>query len=175
MTLQDDDFTLFELPRRFAQTRAQIDQRWHALQRQAHPDGFTDQGAAAQRLALQWSVRINQAHQRLRDPLQRAAYLCELAGVAVDAERNTAMPAAFLMQQMAWHEALEQADSASALQALQHQVQQVQQQTLENCRRLLDDQHDAAAAVLQVRVLMFIERLLTQVEAALDDMAERSA
>jgi molecular chaperone HscB len=60
---------------------------------------------------MQWSVRINEAYQRLKDPLKRAAYLCELAGAPVRAEDNTAMPAAFLMQQMEWREALEDAAS----------------------------------------------------------------
>ena len=54
---------LFGLPQRFAPSAA-IDARWKELQREAHPDRFAAQGAAAQRVALQWSVRINEAYQR---------------------------------------------------------------------------------------------------------------
>jgi molecular chaperone HscB len=112
------DFTLFGLPAQFAQERAAIDTRWKELQRQAHPDRFAAQGAAAQRMAMQWSVRINEAYQRLKDPLKRAAYLCELRGAPINAESNTAMPAAFLMEQMAWREALDDAAGRADLIAL---------------------------------------------------------
>lgn len=100
MNLHDTDFDLFAVPATFAQDRAVLDARWKELQRQAHPDRFAAQGGAAQRMALQWSVRINEAYRRLRDPLQRAAYLCELRGAPIEAESNTAMPAEFLMRQM---------------------------------------------------------------------------
>ena len=90
-----------------------LDARWKDLQREAHPDKFAAQGAAAQRVAMQWSVRINEAYQRLKDPLKRAAYLCELRGAPINAENNTAMPAAFLMQQMEWREALDEARGLS--------------------------------------------------------------
>ena len=99
MKITDDDFSLFGLPQRHALDRADLDVRWRDLQARVHPDRFASEGAAAQRLAMQWAVRVNQAYQRLKDPLSRAAYLCELRGVLIDAERNTAMPAAFLMQQ----------------------------------------------------------------------------
>src|SRR5256885_14458927 len=105
MNLQSDDFELFALPRQFAQERSTIDARWKELQREAHPDRFASQGAAAQRVAMQWSVRINEAYQRLKEPLRRAAHLCELLGAPVRAEDNTSMPTAFLMQQMEWREA----------------------------------------------------------------------
>jgi len=93
MNLQSGDFELFGLAPQFAQDRAAIDARWKDLQREAHPDKFAAQGAAAQRLAMQWSVRINEAYQRLKDPLKRAAYLCELNGAPVNAENNTATAA----------------------------------------------------------------------------------
>ncbi len=107
MNLQSNDFELFGVPERFAQDRAALDARWKDLQKEAHPDKFAAQGLAAQRVAMQWSVRINEAYQRLKDPLRRAAYLCELHGAPIQAHDNTAMPPAFLMQQMEWREALE--------------------------------------------------------------------
>ena len=113
MNLQSNDFELFGLAQVFAQDLAALDARWKSLQREAHPDKFAAQGAAAQRVAMQWSVRINEAYQRLKNPLKRAAYLCELQGAPVNAHSNTAMPAAFLMQQMQWREDLEDAVSAA--------------------------------------------------------------
>jgi molecular chaperone HscB len=171
--LAADDFTMFELPRRFAQTLGEIDSRWKDLLRQAHPDRFAAQGAAAQRVAMQWSVRINEAHQRLKDPLRRAAYLCELMGAPIQAESNTAMPSAFLMQQMAWRESLDDANDLDALEALHEEVMQARQEALQSCETLLDSQHDANAAAQQVRSLMFIERFLRDVETRMDSMDPR--
>lgn len=175
MNLQSSDFELFGLPSRFAQDRANLDQRWKDLQREAHPDRFVAQGPAAQRLAMQWSVRINEAYQRLRDPLKRAAYLCELRGAPVNAENNTAMPPAFLMQQMAWREALDDASTMEDLDVLGQQVMVSRVTALQTCAALLDDQGDATGAVQQVRALMFIERFSVDVQVRQDrlEAAER--
>ena len=165
MNLQDDDFALLGLPRQFVQDSAQIDARWKALQRQAHPDKFAAQGGAAQRLAMQWSVRINEARQRLRDPIQRATYLCELNGQPIDAESNTAMPADFLMQQMQWREALDEAETPAALQALADEVCQAQDDALRALAQTIDQLQDFAAAAQQVRRLMFLRRFALDVQA----------
>ena len=168
VNLQSTDFELFDLAPQFAQDRAAIDARWKDLQREAHPDKFAAQGASAQRLAMQWSVRINEAYQRLKDPLKRAAYLCELHDAPVNAENNTAMPAAFLMQQMEWRETLDDAQSPADLEALETQVSAARQQTLTHCAQLLDVAHDYPQAVQQVRALMFIERFSADVQQRLD-------
>lgn len=168
ISLQANDFELFDVPARFEQDRAQLDARWKALQREAHPDRFAAEGAAAQRVAMQWSVRINEAYQRLKDPLKRAAYLCELLGAPVQAENNTAMPAAFLMQQMEWRENLDDTESAQGLEALAHQVASEQRRVQKELARLLDQAQDPAQAVGQVRALMFIERFTQEVNAKLD-------
>ena len=169
-SLQSDDFELFGLAQRFEQDRAELDARWKDLQRQAHPDKFADQGAAAQRIAMQWSVRINEAYQRLKDPLKRAAYLCELHGAPVNAENNTAMPPAFLMQQMEWREELDEAQSAEDLQKISQQVQQARRSMLQNIERLIDTQQAFAEAVAQVRALMFVERFEEDVNTRLDQI-----
>ncbi len=170
MKLSDDDFTLLGLPRQHALDRAVLDGRRRELQAQVHPDRFASEGAAAQRLAMQWAVRVNEAYQRLKDPLTRAAYLCELDGVPVDAERNTAMPAAFLMQQMQWREALEEAADTGAVQALDDQVACHEQALLAELSTLLDARHDTTAAAAQVRSLMFVARFRQDIERRLDKL-----
>jgi molecular chaperone HscB len=170
VNLQSDDFELFGLQPQFAQDRSVIDERWKQLQRQAHPDRFADQGPAAQRLAMQWSVRINEAHQRLKDPLRRAAYLCQLRGAAVDAHDNTAMPAQFLVQQIEWREALDEADDIDALEALAEQTRAQSAQAFEQLAHSLDVQGDAGQAAGWVRSLMFMERFSQEVDARIDRM-----
>lgn len=165
ITLASSDFELFGVPVRFAQDSAALDARWKELQREAHPDKFATQGVPAQRLALQWSVRINEAYQRLKDPLKRAAYLCELGGAPVNAQNNTAMPAQFLMQQMEWREALDATTCASEVDALNTQVLDCKEVVFKRCEDLLDRQHDHAQAVGQVRALMFIERFCSDIQA----------
>jgi molecular chaperone HscB len=170
INLQSTDFDLFGLPERFEQDRGAIDRRWKELQREAHPDRFAAQGAASQRVAMQWSVRINEAYQRLREPLKRAAYLCELRGAPIDAEKNTSMPAQFLVEQMEWREALDEAQGPGELDALHEQLSRARDQALRRIADLIDEQGDAAAAAQQVRALMFIERFGRDVEARLEQL-----
>jgi molecular chaperone HscB len=168
MNIDDDDFTLFGLPERFTLDAAKLDQRWRELQTEVHPDRFAAQGAASQRIAAQWSMRVNQAYQRLKDPLKRAAYLCERRGTPVRAERNTTMPREFLMQQMEWREALDEAADGAAVQALQAQVAAREQALLGRLQVLLDQDRDAPAAAEQLRSLMFVARFRQDVEQRLD-------
>jgi molecular chaperone HscB len=168
MELTATDFELFGLPPRHAQERAVLDAQWRRLQEQVHPDRFAAEGAAAQRIAMQWAVRVNEAYQRLKDPLRRAAYLCELAGVPVDAGNNAAMPADFLMRQMAWREALAEAEDAPAVEALAAEVGAARKARLAQLGRTLDDERDFVRAAQQVRALMFVERFAHDVDQRLE-------
>ena len=172
MNLDTNDFELFCLPPRHAQERAELDAHWRSLQAEVHPDRFASQGAAAQRVAMQWAVRVNEAYQRLKDPLRRAAYLCELRGAAVDAENNSAMPAPFLMQQMAWREALDEADGATAVHALAAEVADRRHELLAELTRTLDERRDFTDGARQVRALMFVERFQRDVESRLEALGQ---
>jgi molecular chaperone HscB len=172
MNLQSNDFELFDLPVAFALDRAQLDERWKRLQREVHPDRHAGSDAQTQRQAMQWSVRINEAYQRLKDPLQRAAYLCELHGAAIQAENNTAMPAAFLMQQMQWREALEEAHAAPAVEALADEVAAARKTMLADLQHCADAQQDWSALAGQVRSLMFVERFARDVSQRLDQLGQ---
>ncbi len=168
MKLSDDDFTLFGLPQHHALDRTALDARWRQLQSEVHPDRFASEGAAAQRVAMQWAVRVNEAYARLKDPLARAAYLCTLRGAPIAAESNTAMPAAFLMQQMQWREELDEATTAAEVETLAETVAAAEAQLLAQAGRQLDEAGDAAGAAADVRALMFVQRFRQDIERRLD-------
>jgi molecular chaperone HscB len=185
--LNASDFALFELPEQFRLDMAQLDRQWKALLREAHPDKFAGDGAAAQRVAMQWAVRINEAYQRLKNPQSRAAYLCERRGAPVKAHTNTAMPSAFLMQQMAWRESLEEATTPDDLETLLEEAASARKKLLDEIAIHLDGpasgdnarfdrQADGAVhgdvqrAAESVRALMFVERFSSEVGDALARM-----
>lgn len=172
MNLQSNDFELFELPPAFALDRTVLDERWKVLQREVHPDRHAASDAQTQRQAMQWSVRINEAYQRLKDPLRRAAYLCELHGAPVQAENNTAMPPAFLMQQMEWREALEEAANAGVVEDLADEVAAARKRMLAGLQQTADEQRDWPALAAQVRALMFVERFAQDVESRLEQLGQ---
>jgi molecular chaperone HscB len=172
MRLDSDDFELFGLPRRFALDAEALDARRRVLQAEVHPDRFAAQGAAAQRVAMQWAVRVNEAWRRLKDPVARATLLCELAGAKIDAERNTAMPPAFLRRQLEWRESLDDASDAAAVQALVDEVQASRAESLERLRLQLDENGDVQAAAAEVRGLMFVDRFLQSLDDRLAAIEE---
>jgi len=182
MNLSSDDFALFGLPRTFKQDPTLIDARRLDLQRLTHPDQFADQGMSAQRQAMQWSMRINEGWQRLKSPLKRAAYLCELGGAPVNANSahgvTTSIPSEVLVQQMAWREDLESAQNADDVKHIGLQVDRAVHDALQNIVRLIDDQQDLQAACGQVRILMFLQRLAEDIHdrtAALGECQSQSA
>jgi molecular chaperone HscB len=170
LNLADSDFVLFGLPERFALDPAQLDAQWKALQGATHPDRFATEGAAAQRIAMQWAIRVNEAYRRLRDPLRRAEYLCHLHGADVQAHSNTAMPAAFLMQQMAWREALDEAGTLPDVEALADTVAAARTKMVDALREQIDGRPpvDWPAVAQTVRALMFVDRFGQDVDRRLD-------
>ena len=172
INLQSNDFELFDVPAQFAQDRLVLDARWKELQRHAHPDKFAAQGPSAQRVAMQWSVRINEAYERLKHPLKRASYLCVLNGAPINAETNTAMPPAFLMQQMEWRETLDEAKTFNDLDEIAAMSKETMHEQLSKVERLLDVDRNFSAAALQVRGLMFTERFASEVDARMDQLGQ---
>ena len=171
MNLQSTDFELFGVPPRFAQDLPALDARWKELQRQVHPDRFAAQGAAAQRVAAQWSARINQAYRRLKDAQQRAAYLCELHGEPLRAESNTAMPADFLLHQMALREQLDEAAGAADLERIASESASIQRELLQKIEHQMDVADDWRGAAQSVRALMFLDKLAADIERRRDTLA----
>src|SRR2546422_11601844 len=112
-------FDLFQLSPQFTLNMGELDTAYREVQNRVHPDKFANATDAEKRVAMQWATRANEAYKTLKHPLKRAAYLCELNGVDLQTDSNTAMPMAFLMQQMEWREALDEAKAAKNVAALE--------------------------------------------------------
>jgi molecular chaperone HscB len=160
-TLQKNHFELFGLSPRYALDPAELERAYLAVQQVVHPDRFAAAGESQRRLALQLAARVNEAHQVLREPSQRAGYLCKLAGVDVALENNTAMPRDFLMLQMEWRETLDeiQADPAG-LAKLRAEARSKAVDTEMRLQSLIDEHHNFPAAADLTRQLVFIEKFL---------------
>ena len=168
MNIQDNHFTLFGLPEHFAIDASALDRAYRDVQAQVHPDRFAGQGATEKRVALQWATRANEAYGTLRDPLKRAAYLCVLRGQDPGDEHNTTMPQDFLMQQLEWREALDDArdiDDPTAIEALRMQLDAARTTLQDQVEQALGDD-DLDVAVARVRQWMFVDRFAEDVVAA---------
>ncbi len=166
----DDHFSLFGLPSRFDLDAQALESAWRTVAAQVHPDRFATASPAERRVAMQWAARANEAYRQLRDPLLRARYLCEQAGVDLQTESNTSMDTAFLMQQMTWREMMDDArDDAGVLAALRTELEEARQQMRTVLTHLLDEQRDYAAAGLKVREWVFVEKLAQELAHAHPD------
>jgi molecular chaperone HscB len=160
-------FELFQLPQQFSLDQAGLDSAFRDVQSKVHPDKFVQASDAEKRVAMQWSTRANEAYQTLKKPLKRATYLCELQGVDLQTESNTSMPAAFLMQQIEWREAFDDARMAkdqNALFALESELRTALKLQLEKVAQALDAK-DFALAAQQIRACMFLEKFMNDIAA----------
>jgi molecular chaperone HscB len=175
MTLDASFFELFGLPERFALDGEALDRAYRALQSRVHPDRFADAGDAEKRASMQWATHANEAYRTLKRPLTRAQYLLARRGHALDAENNTAMPADFLIEQMEWREAVQEAREGRdhhELERLHQRLEQTLDERYAALAALFDAGHSEsdAEAGASVRKLMFLEKLLQEIDDAFADL-----
>ena len=166
-----DHFALFGLPRAYAIDGGALETLYRDVQARVHPDKHAHLADSDRRIAMQWATQVNEAYRTLKNPLLRARYLLQLYGHDAKIETNTAMPAEFLMRQMELRETVAEAraaDDVAQLDALDSQVRKEMAAQQEELRRALDETHDKAHAAEIVRQLMFQEKLLSEIDAALE-------
>lgn len=166
---QDDHFSLFGLPAQFALNAEALTLSWRDVAARVHPDRFATASAPERRVAMQWSARANEAYRVLRDPMSRARYMCEQAGVDLQTETNTAMSPGFLGQQMMWREMLDDArdsNDAPAFEALHVELETARETLQGQLADLIDNQRDYARAGELVREWMFVEKMAQSLDHA---------
>lgn len=166
MDFSQTHFELFGLPQTYAIDRDQLDAAYRELQNTVHPDRFAAQPEAEQRVAMQWATQVNEAYQTLKHPVSRGVYLLRLQGIeALDAS-NTRMAPDFLMQQMEWREAIEEARAGKkvdALDALSDDLRATHRRIEAQLGELIDTAKDYEGAREAVRQLRFMDKLIAEV------------
>ena len=165
--LTSNHFELFGLEPVFALNAASLDAAYRDIQAKVHPDRFAHAGDAERRASVQWTTRVNEAYRTLKDPLQRAKHLLELRGVDVAFESNIAMPADFLVQQMALRESLEEAveaKDAASLDSLRKGLVEDKRRLETQIGESIDARKDYRSAAELVRKLQFLDKLDTEID-----------
>jgi len=169
---EQDHFSLLGLKRTFDVEPQVLESAWKKVALAVHPDRFATRSAAEKRVAMQWSSQANEAYRILKDPMSRARYLCELAGIDLQTETNTAMSPDFLLRQMSWHEQLDQILDQSVDRHVSASMQNMLQKELTDAELdittsvseyFAQARYDLAAA--RVREWMFINKLIAQCRA----------
>lgn len=164
-------FELFGLAPRFSIDLNSLERAFRQLQSEAHPDKHASNTQSEQRIALQQSTLINDGYQTLRNPTSRAQFLINLSGKTETAQ---ALSNSFLMAQMEWREAIEEATACRdvvVLEALSKRLKHKITLQVNELAATLDLQGDFAAAELRVNELRFYEKLRLEIGEALDKIS----
>lgn len=164
-----DHFARFGLPRRYAIDRDALEAEYLRRAAATHPDRFVGRSSSERRVAMESSSAINEGYRVLRDPVQRAEYLCKLAGIDLDSSDPSGgapqMDQAFLMEMIERRETVEaaRAQGASALESLRARVDAEADDTLDDAIDALDDgETDKAARLLVKR--RYLQRLIDEID-----------
>lgn len=173
--IEKNYFDLLGLPTQFAIDLSTLDQNYRKLQSEVHPDRFVTAPTSERLRSMQLATQANEAYRTLKAPTARARYLLQINGVDTQEESNTAMPADFLMLQMGWREAIEDARAAHDIPALDKLKDELWQEAKKMHGHLhiyLDEEHTRDQAVKVVRELSFIDKLHDNIEQTITSLED---
>jgi molecular chaperone HscB len=159
-------FDLFDIKVDFEVDKTVLHKRLQQLQAMFHPDRYVSANEQDKRLSVQQASWVNEAYQTLKNPVKRARYLLEVAGLELNDENQTTSDSTFLMEQI---ELREQLDACRTDEDPLSKCDQIEV-TLKNRAQKLSDEFvhffnsgDLNAARLISRKMQFIQRIQEQV------------
>jgi molecular chaperone HscB len=174
-SITQNHFELFDLPVQFSIDLDKLNQQYRKLQGEVHPDRFAAATGAERLKSMQLATQANEAYQTLKNPTSRARYFLQLHGVDTQEESNTAMPSDFLMLQMEWREAMEEATDAHDIDALERLLTVMRKsarQFQQDLQQQLDENRAFAQASGTVRKLSFINKVQADVEQSISKLED---
>lgn len=161
-------FEMFGLAPRFAIDMGILESAFRRLQAELHPDRHASGTETERRMALQLSTTVNDGYRVLRHPASRAQCLIGMSGREA---ASTAVSPDFLMAQMEWREAIQEARAAgdtAALEALARRLRHRMARHEQDIAVALDEHRDFEGAGQRASELRFYEKLRTDIEDALE-------
>jgi molecular chaperone HscB len=166
-------FEFFAIQQQFDVDLNALESNYRAIQSASHPDRFVTCTSAEKLQSMQTATLANEAYLTLKNPANRAKYLLQTQGIDAIDEKNTQMPADFLMQQMEWREAMEDAKAAKNIGDLEQLLAEMQQEakTLQtDLAQLFDAKKDYKTATDATRKLIFIDKVCADIHKAIEHL-----
>ena len=164
-------FELFALDNTYKIDINNLETNFRAIQSASHPDRFATATSSEKLQSMQTATLANEAYLTLKNPANRVKYCLQLHNIDAVKETNTSMPADFLMQQMDWREAIEDAKQAKNIDALENLLAQMQLESnslQENLIDLMDNKEDYVAATNDARKLIFIDKVIADIHKLIE-------
>ena len=173
--MTQNHFAFFGLSASYNLDLIALENNYRKIQSESHPDRFVTASSSEKLASMQTATLANEAYLTLKNPANRAKYLLALQGINATDETNTRMPADFLMQQMEWREAIDDAKTEKNISALEKLLEEIQleaKQLQSNLTELLDTKKNYATALDDTRKLIFIDKVSADINKALEQIEE---
>lgn len=150
-----DHFARLGMPAALDLEPADLDKAYFSRQRQWHPDRFVSKPPEEKAKASAEAAALNDAYRTLKDPLDRAVYFASLKGVELPGDGKTIDDPELLMEAMEVREALHEADTVEAVDALAEKARRDMKAALSGLASLFlrDDKPALRKALLRLRYL----------------------
>ena len=144
-----------------------IRDRYFEIQKKVHPDRFASASDAEKRVAQQWATLINDAYQKLSDPIQCGKVLCALRGHPIDEDSSGSISEEFLFEQLERREAIADAKGAgdtAELEVMKKAIEKEKNELLNEVADAFDVKSDVSLAAEDLKKVMFLNRQLLDFE-----------
>jgi molecular chaperone HscB len=165
-------FELFGLASTFDIDLKALESNYRKIQSESHPDRFVTASSAEKLASMQTATLANEAYLTLKSPSLRGAYLLGLAGIVAIDEKNNQMPTDFLMQQIEWREAVEDAENAHDISALESLLNDISAEA-KNMQKTLSNQfknNSLSEATDSTRKLIFMDKVRVDIVKSIEKL-----
>ena len=160
-------FEIFGLKPQFRIDKQKLDEKYFEIQKKVHPDRFASASDAEKRGAQQWAPLMNDAYQKLSDPIQCGKVLCALRGHPIDEDSSGSISEEFLFEQLERREAIADAKGAgdtAELEVMKKAIEKEKNELLNEVADAFDVKSDVSLAAEDLKKVMFLNRQLLDFE-----------